>query len=291
MSLDNKDNLFDINQISQRINVQKPYFAFQQLWRDGTSLVGNFVGEQPLGNETGPLTTGEMGRHMAILGSCAAVALHDGSEGYYLATKAHLIRHSTGHPSEDNLFHARAQVMNIDKRTLKAVIQVSDKEPLAELICEYTLLSPAVFQRKFQSYVSDDLSVPSSSPYQHQVSLYDLEYGEGKLDAFAGPLFPQQCAGHFFGHPSWPVAIIAQTAFQATGELIKKQYGAEARFCVQDLQLSADKLMKADSVLKFSIEIASAPEPSGLIKSIVRVYHGDEMVVQIINMLQVIPAE
>ncbi|WP_300001371.1 hypothetical protein [uncultured Cedecea sp.] len=291
MSVENRNDFFDILQVSRHTNVQKPYFAFQKLWQDGTALVGNFAGEQPLGNEIGPLTTGEMGRHMAILGSCAAVALHNGSEGYYLATKAHLIRKDTRQHSEDNLFHASAQVMNIDKRTLKASIQVWNKEPLAELICEYTLLSPALFQRKFQNYASDNVSIPLSSPYQHVLPLYNLTFEEGKLDAFAGPLSPQQCAGHFFGYPCWPVAIIAQTAFQVTGELIKKQYGETARFCVQDLKLSADKLMKADSILKFSIEIMPAPEPSGLIKSVVNVYHDNERVVQIVNMLQVILAE
>lgn len=118
--------------------------------------------------------------------------------------------------------------------------------------------------------------------------LHNLAFAEDRLDAFAGPLSPEQCAGHFYGFPCWPVAIIAQTAFQVTGELIKRQYGEAARFCVQDLKLSADKLMQADSVLKFSIDLAPAADSSGLMKSTVNVYHEDERVVQIVNMLEIV---
>ena len=286
-----QDHFFDINEISQHIKVQKPYFAFQQLWQDEKSLVGSFASEQPLVDETGPITAGEIGRHMAILGSCTAAALHNGPEGYYLATKAHFIRKHNRQDSDKEVFFASAQVLNIDKRTLKASVQAWNKEPVAELICEYIILSPALFQRKFQHYANNNLSVPASSPYQDPVPLHNLTFGEERLDAFAGPLSPQQCAGHFYGYPCWPVAIIAQTAFLVTGELLRRKYGIGTRFCVQDLHLSAEKLMGADSILRFSIELLPTTEKSGLIKSVIYVYHGDEIVAHLTNLLELILAD
>lgn len=284
-------HFFDITEISQRVKIKKPYFAFQQLWLDERSLVGSFVSEQPLVYETGLITASELGRHMAILGSCTAVALHNGPEGYYLATKAHFIRKQNNQAAAHGVFYASAQVLNIDKRSLKVSALAWNREPVAELICEYIILSPALFQRNFRHYANDSLSVPQCSPYQHPVPIYNLMFQHEKLDAFAGPLSPQQCAGHFSGYPCWPVAIISCIGSQVTGELLRKKYGTGTRFCVQDTQLSAEKLIGADSVLRFSIEIMSTFEKSCLVKSIVSVYHNDELVAHLINQLELILTE
>lgn len=119
----------DITEISQRVNVEKPYFAFQQLWLDDDSLTGTFTSEQPLVYENGLITAGELGRHMAILGSCTAVALHNGPEGYYLATKAHFTRKQNNQATVLDVFHASARVLNIDKRSLKVTAQVWNQFP------------------------------------------------------------------------------------------------------------------------------------------------------------------
>lgn len=49
MSIKQQCDFFDIDDVSQRIRVQKPYFAFRELWREGELLVGSFSAEQPLG--------------------------------------------------------------------------------------------------------------------------------------------------------------------------------------------------------------------------------------------------
>ena len=290
MNRNNSGNFFDVNEIAQRIKVQKPYFAFKQLWQEDNALVGQFYAEQPLIHETGLITAGELGRHLAILGSCSAVALHNGPEGYYLATKAHFIRKPNRQVVAHEIYHASARVLNIDKRSLRVSAQAWNNEPVAELICEYTILSPALFQRNFRHYGHDNHQEPSFSPYQHPVPLHNLNFEAKKLVASAGPLSPEQCAGHFYGFPCWPVAIISQTAFQVIGALLNKQYGSGTRFCVKDTQLSAEKLIGANSVLTFSVETQPQDENPGLIKSIVNVFHGDEVAARLINQLEIIPA-
>lgn len=64
MGMAQQKHFFDITEISQRVKVEKLYFAFQQLWSDEDSLVGIFSSEQPLAYEVGPITAGELGRHM-----------------------------------------------------------------------------------------------------------------------------------------------------------------------------------------------------------------------------------
>ncbi|HGM5420628.1 hypothetical protein ACTVPT_26285 [Serratia bockelmannii] len=283
-------HFFDVTEISQRVKVEKPYFAFQQLWSDEDSLVGTFSSEQPLVYEAGLITAGELGRHMAILGSCTAAALHNGPEGYYLATKAHFIRKQNNQTAAHGRFYASSRVLHLDKRSLKVSAQAWNSEPVAELICEYTILSPALFQRNFRHYANDSLSTPSNSPYKRPVPIYNLMLQHDRLDACAGPLSPLQCAGHFSGYPCWPVAIISQTAFQVTGELLKKIYGTGTRFCVWDTQLSAEKLIGAGSVLKFRIEIMAAPENANQLKSTVSVYKDDELVAYLENQLELVLA-
>lgn len=291
MSVKPQEQFFDITEIAERIKVQEPYFAFQNLWSEEHSLVGTFAPEQPLLSETGLITTGELGRHMAILGSCTAVALHNGPEGYYLATKAHFVRKNNHRAAAQGEFYASAQVLNIDKRSLKISARVWNSEPVAELVCEYAILTPALFQRNFRHYANDSLSVPANSPYQQPVPVYNLRFQNQKLDAMAGPLSPRQCAGHFSGYPCWPVAIIAQTAFQVIGELLTKRYGAGTRFCVQDTELSAEKLIGADNVLTFGAEIIPEHGNARSVKSIVSVCHDDRRIAHLVSQLELVLAE
>lgn len=286
MNIKRENNFFDINEISHRIKVQKPYFAFQKLWQEEDLLIGNFISEQPLVHEAGLITAGELGRHLAILGSCTAVALSNGPEAYYLATKANFIRKPENQITHDEMFYASARVISIDKRTLKISAQAWNKEPIAELICEYAIVSPALFERSFKHYASDNFPAPPTSPYQHPISLHNLVFNGEKLDACAGPLLPQQCAGHFFGYPCWPVAIISQTAFQVTGELLRKKYCKDAHFYVRNTQLSAKNLISANTILRFNIEITTEKLP--LIESVIRVYRDDEEIAQLISLLELL---
>lgn len=286
MSKVKRTDLLDINQITQRIKVQNPYFAFQQLWQEGESLVGSFTSEQPLLYEGGSITAGELGRHLAILGSCTAVALHSGPEGYYLATKAHFIRKQEKNALCQKILYAKAQIVDMDKRTLKISAQAWGNSPIAELLCEYAILSPALFQRTFKHYAIEILSTPPDSPYRYPVSLHSLEFHERGLDAFAGPLSPQQCTGHFANYPCWPVAIISQTAFQVTGELLKNIYGPGILFYVNDTKLSAEKLISADTELKFSVILKQTQPP--LIQCDILVCRDKEEIVRLINQLELI---
>ncbi|WP_324284976.1 hypothetical protein Q5384_20240 [Enterobacter ludwigii] len=281
---------FDIAELSRQVNVEKPYFAFQQLWTDNGALVGTFSPEQPLVHESGPVTAGELGRHMAILGSCTAVALHEGATGYYLATSAHFIRRQHHAAVTHEKYYASARVLELDKRSLKVSAQVWNSEPVAEVICDYVILSPAVFKRNFRHYAAESPPAHLYSPYTQPVPVHSLTFQPDRLDACAGPLTPDQCAGHFSGYPCWPLAIISQTALQVTGELLIKKYGAGTRFCVQEAKLSAEKLLGAGSMLTFRIQITPVPENTGLLQGTIRVYHDDEPVAHMESRLALLPA-
>lgn len=274
---------FDIDDIAQRIAVQKPYFAFSALWRDGDHLVGDFVPEQELGGELGYLSAAELGRHLAILGSCAAVSLNEGITGYYLATKALYTGKSSGHgtaissqPRPPSL-RASAKVLSLDKRSLKIAATAYAHQPIAELVCEYFILPPALFQRSFKTYIDTTKPMPSaSSPYRKRIPLNHVEYHAKSLSAYSGPLQPEQCAGHFLHYPSWPVAIIAHTVFKTNEALFEQVYGAGTKYHVVETQLSADKLVSARTALRFVTEIVE--EEKNRVTTQTQVFREEEQV-------------
>ncbi len=63
----------------------------------------------------------------------------------------------------------------------------------------------------------------------------------------------------FTGTHGWPVAIIPQIVVKVVGELLKK-YGFETRFFIRDSQSSVEKLIGANSILRFNVEIIPLAE-------------------------------
>lgn len=277
---------FDVDEICNRINVHKPYFAFQELWRENDSIVGSFIPEQPMLDEIGAVTTGEIGRHLAILGSCAGVILQNSPDGYYLAMKGHMKRNKHSPCPPDEKLFAGAQIISINDRSLTVAARIWGKEQIAELTCVYAVVPEKFFKQKFKDYANEDLSIPESSPYKQPVEFRQLKLEDDTLEISVGPLEPQQCSGHFQSYPCWPVAIISQTAFQAASELIKNKYGADTRYEVHDFQLSAEKLVSSDSILTLHIQIESVPGETGLVSNKVIVYHGDDVVANLKSILE-----
>ncbi len=77
----------DVSTISDRIALQAPYFGFLELDRQSAVAVrGIFAPEHQIGHERGPVA-GELVRHLATLGSCAAVLEGSAAPAYYLGTQ------------------------------------------------------------------------------------------------------------------------------------------------------------------------------------------------------------
>lgn len=287
MGVINQDReYFNIDEICNRIYVHKPYFAFQELWREHDSIIGSFTPEQPLLDEIGSITTGEIGRHLAILGSCAGVILGNTPDGYYLALKGHVVRKQNSAFTANEKLFAGAKIISVSERSLTVAAQIWGENQIAELTCEYAIVPEMFFKKKFQAYAKEDLSIPATSPYAEPISFSTLKVESNNLEISMGPLDAHQCAGHFYGFPCWPVAIIAQTAFQATSELIKNKYGSATRYKVQDFKLSAEKLVSSDSILTLNTQLETLEDGTGLIYNKVIVYHGDDVVANLNSILE-----
>lgn len=247
-----------IPMICNRIAVQAPYFAFTALEGEGRTIRGEFIPEQDIGYEAGPIATAELGRHLAILGSCAAVILGTDEKTYYLASKGRLSLFGKPRYKQEGKYHATAQVIAQDKRTLKVHAVASDGEPFAHLDCEYTILSDALFTKTFRNYRATPAPVPAVSPYTRPIA---LEYDPPQaltLTARSKPLLSGCFSGHFVEYPAWPVAIIADTVSQVISRLLHGILEEPVRYRVAHVDIKALRLISASESLFFRVECAAA---------------------------------
>lgn len=258
-------DMLDISTICERIAVQAPYFAFTELRGLRNQVVhGTFAPEQPLGFENGPVGAAEVGRHLAILGSCAAVAWQPASQVYYLATKARYSRlRDVDNGESGAMLHASAEVLKHDKRSMSAQAIISAEKPFAHLYCEYQALSESVFSRLFKDYHIPSLSpegspLSANSPYRDSIPLEFDFVDDRSILAYSPPLAPARCAGHFLNYPAWPVAIIGHTASQTIGRLLHHIVGKEIHYTVLKCDLCAHQLVSSSEPLSFHTKCVSA---------------------------------
>lgn len=248
----------DIDSICRRIAVQSPYFGFRSLRQNKHGAIeGEFMPEQPLGHERGPVATAEVGRHLAILGSCAAACSHS-DRIYYLATEAHYTQFRQpnavrfGQP-----LWATAEVLEHDRRGLLAQAVLSDDAPFVHLRVRYLALSEAVFERLFHSHRLETDEHVGPSPYASLLPLAFDEPNDRSLTA-RGTLRPECCAGHFPEYPSWPVAIIGYNAVRVMERLLHYIAGNEAEYTIISASIASNKLVSAASPLLFRATCTSA---------------------------------
>ena len=244
----------------QRIAVQPPYFSFRRLYITSDSshseIYGEFEPEQPLGAEIGLLCAAEIGRHLAILGSCAAALTHD-NRIYYLATQAkYKLLHPTTGDQSSRMLCARARVLERGRNTLRAEGEIlTNNIPFAHLDVRYQVLSQELFERLFQcSDYSEKLSV-TTSPYTQPLSLeYDV-VNNGVLTAHSNGLLPIQCAGHFPKYPAWPVALMAYGIGQVSSHLIDAILQKPVKYIVKEVDIAAFRLISAITPLTFTARL------------------------------------
>jgi len=266
-----------IPSFGQRICVKPPYFAFTRLTVDQQTVSGEFVPEQPLGFSRGPITTAEAGRHLAILGSCAA-ALAQPEPTYYLATKARYHRFgSSATISAATPLQATAEVLEQSRRAVTAHATLASGAPFAHLSVGYQVLSAATFERLFEGYRTDENPQPGKSPYTC-APVMTFTANDGQSLTAVASLTAGQCAGHFPHYPVWPVAIIGYYSEHVIERLFHHIVGQKAEYAIQACTVSAERLVSAADYLSFRAICTYASRQSARFTFSCEVYRGDERV-------------
>ena len=89
--IDNEERVKTIKEIINDIDVTYPYYSLRNLQLKGSDILATIQAEQPMENEAGTISAAEVGRHLAILGSCAlAKDNKPKNKNYFLAYEAQL---------------------------------------------------------------------------------------------------------------------------------------------------------------------------------------------------------
>ncbi len=259
------------SELYARICVRDPYFALREVTVVGEGeVLARVPVEQEPGQEASPINAAEVGRHLAILGSCAS-SLVNPKEGqhYYLARRARLERlHEGPLPRATGLLWGAARARFNDKRTATASTLLASPEglPLFSVEVDYNVLSAAAFQRLFQcarremrreprerrAGSPEDFAALRQNPHRLPLPLRDYVRDGECLKATLGPVSAELCKGHFAMHPVLPVAVVMSGLSGLAGTLLRQLLGnPSARYLVTRGEVRADSLAYAGETVTF----------------------------------------
>lgn len=252
----------DMAQMATSIAVHPPYFAFRSLYTkaDEWDIYGEFTPEQPRGNELGPLATAEAGRHLAILGSCAAARTQaEGTRVYYLASQAQwdLRYHPIGLGQTPSMT-ARAKIVEQSRKTVAAKTQLLVGGQLfAELSVSYHVLAEKTFEKLYASQRTPALLPSGQSPYAEAFPLSVLELSDQEITACSVKFCAARCEGYFPEYAMWPVAVVMNGMNQALSRLLNHKMGRAVSYRLSRATLDAAELVPAARQLQFSARLSS----------------------------------
>jgi hypothetical protein len=248
-------------ELFERIEVVPPYFALGEVSQgdDGVLTAGVPV-TQALGNEPGPITATEAGRHLAILGSCAAALANPaGGRHFYLAYDAEVRRSRTRVDDADPAgLVASARSHFVDPGTAVALtdLRTDDGRTVYTIVVFYLVVAEADFRALFAEHAQPDADLEGRpDPYADIIGLQDVSIWDTRMHGTLGSIDPYRCAGHFPGLPAMPVAFLLANVGDAAGRLLAHVLGrGEITYVIREASIRAENLAFAGERVDVHVE-------------------------------------
>ncbi|WP_444896588.1 hypothetical protein [Microbulbifer sp. SSSA005] len=216
----------------------------------------------------------EIGRHLAILGSCfGALANPVRSKHYYLARKADLKTYDSfvSDMRPDHLL-ARTKVVFTNKRELVAEAELLDPagEVAARLNVKYHVMRERSFHKIYSDSIHDITPVISDiNPYSKSIDINVHNIDLMSLTASIGRVTPEMCMGHFDKVKALPVAIASQSLIKSCCIFLRRLTGEDsARFIVTSADLCADNLALAGQDVDIKVELLDVENDVFIVRTI-----------------------
>jgi len=241
-----QDRLYDL------ICVDRPYFALQNLEVISAGAVSATVEFESDNEYEQGLSTAEIGRHLAILGSCALASLNDSQKkNFYLTTLATGVRFHYS-VSKGNTYFITARGKKSSKRAGQAQMELraTNGQLLAEMTTEYSVVPSGTFERLYKDYRQETNHV--SSPYTQPMPVVLTELSENLAKANINKIDSRYCAGHFAQYPALPVAMLMEVLNRLVGQHLKKCFGGSTFYCLECIS-NANNLVFAGQSISFEI--------------------------------------
>lgn len=240
-------------EVREKICVRPPYFKLADLAPFGHDGVqAHVLFESPSGIEKDERASAEVGRHLAILGSCA-LARNNPRAGrhYYLATEGLLTRHRTSGRRALEPMIVRAKPDGNQWSEIE--LMTPEGELDSTLRCRYQVLPERLFARLFKGQRATGDSSPgsSSNPYTSPAATRLVRADATTATSLLQEVTPAMCLGHFEDYPAMPVAILMDALHRLACE--HASTNVHPRLRLISAKVHAERLAFAGEPVEFSV--------------------------------------
>ncbi|MFI2364836.1 hypothetical protein [Promicromonospora sp. NPDC019610] len=251
------------DQIGPRICVTPPYYALSELTSPEPGLTSARVPVQsPTGRQATPVNIAEAGRHLAILGLCAAATTNPSSRRhYYLAHRGvGRMYPATAGPLTALTGTASAQMTGRHRAEARTELRDAHGNLVAQMDVEYLVMSVPVFRRMMGPARSPDAEEPVN-PYALPAPLEDVAT-DARNAAAKLAVEASMCRGHFDSYPALPVSVAGYAAFALFDHVLEAAAGPGSRWLPGLFRLRADNLAAAGELCTVDVEPSAPAEPA-----------------------------
>lgn len=240
------------------IDINQPYFAFDEILLENNFVFANVPVQQPLGHEAGPISAAESSRHLAILGVCSCALKNPvQKKHYYLAYKGIYERVEThSNTISSRPLTGKATCISVDKRKAEAVTELLDAngDTIIRLRVYYHVILDTTFERLYKEHYIANPDFKIENPYEIKHPFIREEFSATQMRADMGKIPEYYCAGHFPQYPALPVAILAYNLFDMASRLTAHILAnPNTKTIVRQYEITADNLAFAGDDVKLDV--------------------------------------
>ncbi len=243
----------------ERICVQPPYFALENIRLDGETVHAEVNPVPPPAQEIGVVSTAEAARHLAILGSCA-VRLRSARSGrtYFPVHRATLIARgeAADRPSAARVALA-ARCVHLDEGASVARADTELRTLDGELVCafqvDYHVIPEDAFVALFAQHARPTDERTGADPYLVWRHLPAERMSDGSLRTLVEAVPPAWCLGHFTGIPAYPVSVMARDCTNLVAQAARYRDGNDVGIAIVDGRAGADRLVFAGQSVELTV--------------------------------------
>eukprot|EP00026_Physarum_polycephalum_P010629 Phypoly_transcript_10797.p1 GENE.Phypoly_transcript_10797~~Phypoly_transcript_10797.p1 ORF type:complete len:386 (+),score=81.65 Phypoly_transcript_10797:1-1158(+) len=247
--------------ILDNICVQRPYFDLGEIEEDRETKVLRTTVSSGAHSayELGEVSSAEVARHLAILGSGAARRnIGDKTIGriYFPVEDAWIVSNEIPKQEwkKDEKYRVVAKCTGVDRMSSKAYAEASlmtldEKTHLATWGFAYHVIPAAEYEKIFEKHAQETIPfTPRVQPY-NTWRVLDTTNANGEVKSELD-VQPEDCQGHFVGFPAYPVSIMMRQCVNLVG------IGAGGKIEVIDFVVEAKRFAWAGEKLT----MRAAPE-------------------------------
>ena len=196
------------------ICVTRPYYALEQLDFDGERVLATVIPDSLAGDQDSPVAPGEVGRHLAILGSLAGARVWPQPGRHAWPVASSTLELEPGAPVSGRV-RLEARCLSVDtargRAEAEGVMRTAEGRLIGTLRVSYHVIPYDGFVAMFAEHQRE---IPSSetSPYTRSPERPALRRQGQSFLRTLSPIAAADCAGHFGGLPAMPVSILGRHA-------------------------------------------------------------------------------